>query len=324
MEETENIDNIKNPAYAHIPVLWREIVEYVETSQFKGTGCFVDCTLGEGGHSELLLKRFENLRIIAFERDSSILEVAKKRLEPFKDRIEFVNDNFSEAFECLEERGQHVEYLLYDFGISSFHFDKSGRGFAFKEDEPLDMRLTPEQELDAWYVVNHYKEERLTEIFYRYGEENWAKRIALVICERRQKETIETTGDLATIVLAAIPNKMQVKNIHPATRVFQALRIEVNDELGSIEKALENSYKCLTPGGRMMAISFHSLEDRIVKNRFRKLSRGCTCENEPKHCQCRQTPLVRLITRKPIIPGEDEIELNKRARSSKLRVCDRV
>ncbi len=180
------------------------------------------------------------------------------------------------------------------------------------------------QDISASDIINTYRKEEMTEIFYKYGEERWSKRIAEVICERREQKRIETTGELADIVLQSIPKRFHVKNIHPATRIFQALRIVVNNELEAIEKGLNDGYDVLQPGGRMMAISFHSLEDRIVKNRFRRLSKGCVCDLEPKHCNCNNDPMVKILTKKPVMPMEDEIAVNKRARSSKLRVCEKL
>jgi len=319
-----NIEDLQSSGYVHIPVLWREILEYVETSGFAGKGCLVDNTLGEGGHTELLLKTFGDLKIIAFERDQEILSIAKQRLSAFEDRVTFINDNFSEASKYFEEEKFELNYFLYDFGISSYHIDKSSRGFVFKEDEPLDMRLDKKGRLDAHYIVNHYDERKLADVIFLYGEERWSRRIASVICTERKRQYINTTGELARLVLGAIPKKFHVKNIHPATRVFQALRIEVNNELRSIEKALNFAYKYLVTGGRIMAISFHSLEDRLVKNRFRRLSQGCTCEFDPKYCQCAQKSIVKILTGKPIVPGEDEIRSNNRSRSAKLRVCEKL
>ena len=224
----------------------------------------------------------------------------------------------------LERMDLKVEYILYDFGISSFHYDKSGRGFAFKTDEPLDMRLDEHAEVDASYIVNNYSERELEEIIKVYGEENWARKIAKTICEVRKDNPLRTTGELAELVLKTIPRRFHVKNIHPATRVFQALRIVVNNELDSIHKSLDSAYKFLAPGGRIMAISFHSLEDRIVKNTFRRLARGCTCNREPVDCVCDSDPYIRILTKKPVVPGEEEVSHNSRSRSAKLRVCERL
>ena len=213
---------------------------------------------------------------------------------------------------------------MYDFGISSYHFEKSGRGFAFTQDEPLDMRLNQNADLNAHYIVNKYPENKLNEIFWKYGEERWAKRIAKIICERRKEKAIETSAELADIVKSAIPAKFRVKNIHPATRVFQAIRIEVNDELTAIRNSLKDAHEFLAVGGVIIAISFHSLEDRIVKDQFRRLAKGCVCELPPQHCTCNGEPFVSLLTKKPLTPSNDELAENKRSRSAKLRACVKV
>lgn len=215
-------------------------------------------------------------------------------------------------------------HMLFDFGISSFHYEKSGRGFAYSQDERLDMRLDESAAHDAADVINTYREKELADIFYRYGEERWSRRIAAVVCREREKNPIETTGALAELVLRAIPRRFHVRNIHPATRVFQALRIEVNDELGAIGSAMRDAWKFLVPGGRLMAISFHSLEDRIVKDRFRRLARGCVCDNEIKYCTCEERPFIKILTKKPVMAAMDEVEDNSRSRSAKLRVCERI
>ena len=308
----------------HKPVMWREVLQLAGEARGAGDNIFADCTLGEGGHSELLLQIYGDLKIIAFERDPEILEIAKRRLKDYAERIEFINDNFANIADSLKMRAEKLSGFLYDFGISSYHFDKSGRGFAFSQDEPLDMRLGCNTDIDARYVVNKYPAEKLSRIFWEYGEERWAKRIAKIICERREKKFIETTAELAEIVRSSIPVKFRVKNIHPATRVFQAVRIEVNDELNSIRKSLKDAYSFLASGGIIAAISFHSLEDRIVKDLFRRLAKGCTCELPPQHCMCSGKPFVELLTRKPLTPSEDELAENRRSRSAKLRACKKI
>ncbi len=289
----------------------------VEGSLKKGAGHFADCTLGEGGHSEILLKLFPEIKITGFERDAAILERAKERLAQFGDRVKFVNSNFSDI-DGEFGPGNRPDYILYDFGISSWHFEESGRGFAFAHDEPLDMSLDGSG-INASDVVNTYPEKELGRIFRVYGEEKWAARIALVICERRLQAAIETTGQLASIVMAAIPKKFHVRNIHPATRVFQALRIEVNGELEAIEKGLVAGFGVLADGGVMMAISFHSLEDRIVKNFARRMKDGCLCGLEPQHCMCHNGAFAAVLTKKPVAPQDDEIAWNSRSRSAKMR-----
>ncbi len=313
----QDVSSLHNPAYVHKPILWREIVDITDGSLKKGNGLFADCTLGEGGHSEILLKLFPEIKITGFERDSAILERAGKRLAQFGDRVRFVNSNFSDIEDVF---GPHdrPDYMLYDFGISSWHFEESGRGFSFANDEPLSMSLDGTG-ADARDVVNSYPEKELNRIFRDYGEEKWAARIALVICERRVQAPVETTGQLASIVMAAIPKKFHVKNIHPATRVFQALRIEVNRELEAIEKGLAAGFDALAPGGVMMTIAFHSLEDRIAKNFFRRMNHGCLCGLEPQHCMCRNGSFAEILTKKPVTPADDEVAWNNRSRSAKLR-----
>jgi 16S rRNA (cytosine1402-N4)-methyltransferase len=301
----------------------REIVQFVETSACRGTGVLVDCTAGEGGHSELLLEMFKDIRIIAFDRDGGILEIARERLKRHAGRIDFINDNFSHISQHLGSMRNGINYFLYDFGISSYHLETSGRGFSFAKNERLDMRLDDGAE-SAYHIVNSGGEKTLAEIIFRYGEERWSRKIASAIIRSRRGKPVETTGELAEIVLRAIPKKFHVKNIHPATRVFQALRIAANDELSAIERSLGDAQGLLATGGRIMAISFHSLEDRIVKEKFRRLGRGCTCEADPRTCRCVNKPYVKILTKKPLRPEVDEIENNNRARSARLRVCEKL
>lgn len=319
MRHNQKIDEYFNPGFVHKPILWREIADFIKGSLKKGEGHLADCTLGEGGHSELFMKMFPGLTVTGFERDSEILEKAKERLACFGDRISFVNGNFSgiaEHFEGIRK----PDYILYDFGISSYHFDKSGRGFTFSADEPLDMSLDGKG-LTAWHVINRYPQKELERVFKEYGEENWAVHIARIIVERRAKEPVETTAQLANIVLAAIPKHFHVKNIHPATRIFQGVRIEVNSELQSIEAGLSEGFRILENGGVMMAISFHSLEDRMVKNFFRRMKDGCLCGREPQHCMCGNRPFMTVLTKKPVEADEDEVAWNNRSRSAKLRAA---
>ena len=317
MGHNHAVDEFFNETYVHKPVLWREIVDIINSSLKKGSGHLIDCTLGEGGHSEIFLKLFPDIRITAFERDSEILARARERLSAFSDRITFINSNFSRIADLLNPDNP-PDYILYDFGISSYHFDRSGRGFTFAGEEPLDMSLGG-TDLNAYDVINRYPEKELARIFRDYGEEKWAAWIAKILVERRAAKPVETAAELASIVLAAIPKKFHVKNIHPATRVFQGVRIEVNRELESIVSGLEGGFGFLENDGVMMAISFHSLEDRIVKNFFRRMKDGCLCGNEPQRCMCANKPFARLLTKKPLEPGEDELAWNNRSRSAKLR-----
>ena len=308
-------------SYAHTPVLWNELREYLAEAVSAGDGIVVDCTLGEGGHSKLMLETFPDIRIIAFERDGDILEIARERLSAFGSRFEAINDNFSSVSKHLGNVKDRIAGFLYDFGISSYHFDKSGRGFSYQGDEPLDMRLDGSG-TSARDLVNRCTEMELTEIIRNYGEERWAKRIARYICRARERKPLETTLELAQLVLRAIPARFHVKNIHPATRVFQALRIAVNDELAAIEKSLGDAVELAAPRGRICAISFHSLEDRIVKNAFRRAARGCACTDD--QCRCQNDPKVKILTKKPVAPGDAEMASNRRARSAKLRVAEKI
>jgi len=322
MGHNHAVDEFFNETYVHKPVLWREIVDIINSSLKKGSGHLIDCTLGEGGHSEIFLKLFPDIRITAFERDSEILARARERLSAFSDRITFINSNFSRIADLLNPDNP-PDYILYDFGISSYHFDRSGRGFTFAGEEPLDMSLGG-TDLNAYDVINRYPEKELARIFRDYGEEKWAAWIAKILVERRAAKPVETAAELASIVLAAIPKKFHVKNIHPATRVFQAVRIEVNQELLSIEEGLRGGFEMLNDGGIMMAISFHSLEDRIAKIFFRRMKDGCLCGNEPNRCNCMNKPFAELLTRKPLTAMDDELKWNNRSRSAKLRAIRKL
>lgn len=317
-----NIDS--REGFVHTPVMWREVLDFFKRAAVTGDKIFIDGTLGEGGHSELILSTFSDVRVLGFDRDPVIIEIARKRLEAFGSRIEFFNDNFVNISGYTDNYKGRISGILYDFGISSFHFDKSGRGFSLSKDEPLDMRLDSHGEKSAAYIINNYNENDLSSIFRDFGEERWSKRIARAVVEARRKKRICTTLELAEVVRRAIPSGKRVRNIHPATRVFQALRIAVNDELRAINEAFGSSYNYLAPGGVLMAISFHSLEDRIVKNSFRRLARGCTCDSEAAQCRCENEPFVKILTKKPLIPADDEISLNRRSRSAKMRVCERL
>ena len=308
--------------YSHTPVMWNEVRGFMEASLGSGESIAVDCTCGEGGHSVLLLETFPGLRVIAFERDEEILAIARERLSRFGDRVEFINDNFSSFGSRLEGRGERIMGVLYDFGISSFHLDKSGRGFSLRDEQPLDMRLDMSCGKSARDIVNKSTEIQLTEIIKEYGEERWARRIARYICRSREKAPIETTRELAILVLKAIPSRYHVKNIHPATRVFQALRIAVNDELSAIDDSLRDAVRIIASGGRLCALSFHSLEDRIVKTVFRRAARGCLCREE--RCLCEGGPVMKILTKKPLEPGEAELVNNRRARSAKLRAAEKI
>ena len=288
----------------HKPVLYREIINYIKEIYAEGD-IIVDSTCGEGGHSELFLREFPG-RVVSFERDAEILSRAKNRLSVFEGRIDFINDNFSVTEELSPYKGK-IAAILYDFGISSYHFDASARGFSIK-DKNLDMRLDPSCKRSAEDIINYAPESELADIFFHYGEERHSRRIARYIAEARKKSRIATAEELSSIVMRALKPK-GYSQIHPATRIFQALRIAVNSELDHIEKALSGSWEYLRPGGIILAMSFHSLEDRIAKNIFRKLS---------------SDGIVEIITKKPVIPQDDEIKINPRSRSAKIRVCKKI
>ena len=265
----------------------------------------VDCTLGEGGHTSLFLERYPRLKIIGLDRDSRIMEKARTRMAPYGDRFEAKNIWFDQFWKNYE--GPGVDYILFDLGISVFHYEESGRGFSFKREEKLDMRLNTEADLDACDVVNDYDETSLANLIYNYGEERYSRRIAAAICRARQTKRIEYTNELADIIWDAVPNEYRHRRIHPATKTFQALRIEVNGELDRIEPALEGALKALKPGGRIAVITFHSLEDRPVKWFFKNR------EN-----------VLEILTKKPVEPTEEECEMNPPSRSAKLRVVEKL
>jgi 16S rRNA (cytosine1402-N4)-methyltransferase len=306
----------------HFPVLWREILGFAEGRAGRPGALLADCTLGEGGHSSILLKEFPGLKIAGIDRDPEIMERAAARLSGYGERINFVNTNFAGLGDRLAEYGE-FDMFLFDFGISSFHYESSGRGFAFSKDEPLDMRLDGTG-ISAFDIVNGYRERDLADVIYKYGEERWGGKIAAAVRRAREIKPVETTAELADIVLSAIPAKFRVKNIHPATRVFQALRIEANGELEAISDGLNAAWGLLKKGGLIMAISFHSLEDRIVKRFFKALADGCSCGMPPKKCACARVPEVKILTGKPVLPADDETALNSRSRSAKLRVCEKI
>ena len=265
----------------------------------------VDCTLGEGGHSNLLLKQYPNLRVIGLDRDCRIMEKAKNRLAPYGERFQARNIWFDEFWKNYD--GPAVDYVLFDLGISVFHYEESGRGFSFKRQEKLDMRLDVNGDLDAAQVVNTYDEKSLADLIYNYGEERYSRRIAAAICSYRQNKQIEYTNELADIIWNAVPNEYRHRRIHPATKTFQALRIEINGELDRIEPALEGAVRALKPGGRIAVITFHSLEDRPVKWFFKNH------EN-----------ILEILTKKPIEPEPEECEANPPSRSAKLRVVEKL
>lgn len=309
--------------FSHVSVLLRECIEAL---QIKPNGIYVDCTTGGGGHSLEIAKRLtDGGRLIAIDRDEDALRAAGKRLADFADRVTFVHSNYAMLQSVLADLGvPGVDGVLADLGVSSYQLDTAERGFSYMQDAPLDMRMDREQPLRAYDVVNTYSEEELRRILYDFGEEKFARNIAANIVKKRSERPIETTLELAELVKASMPKTAREGGHHPAKRTFQAIRIEVNSELSSIPPALDAAVHALNPGGRIAVITFHSLEDRLVKQKFAALSSGCTCPREFPVCVCGKKPVVRVITKKPVTAGEDELEVNPRSRSAKLRVAEKI
>lgn len=308
--------------FHHVSVLLQECIDGLH---IKPDGIYVDGTLGGAGHSSQIAARLTTGRLIGIDRDPIALEAAGKRLEPYRDRVTLVHSNFCEMAQVLQDLGiDGVDGILMDLGVSSPQLDDGERGFSYMVDAPLDMRMNGEDALSAQTVVNTWSQEELKRILYTYGEERYAPQIAAAICRRREERPIETTLELVDIIRGAMPPAALREKQHPAKRSFQAIRIAVNDELGSVEKAMEVAIPLLNPGGRLAVITFHSLEDRIVKTAMAEAAKGCTCPPNFPVCVCGKKPKVKLISRKPIVSGAQELEENPRARSAKLRVCEKL
>ena len=308
--------------FHHVSVLLQECIDGLN---IKPDGIYVDGTLGGAGHSSQIAARLTTGRLIGIDRDPVALAAAGKRLEPYADRVTLVHSNFCEMDKVLEGLGiEGVDGILMDLGVSSPQLDDGERGFSYMVDAPLDMRMNGEDALSAQTVVNTWSQEELKRILYTYGEERYAPQIAAAICRRREQKPIETTLELVDIIRSAMPPAALREKQHPAKRSFQAIRIAVNDELGSVEKAMEVAIPLLNPGGRLAIITFHSLEDRIVKTAMADAAKGCTCPPNFPVCVCGKKPKVKLISRKPIVSGAEELEANPRARSAKLRVCEKL
>ena len=308
--------------FHHVSVLLEECIDALN---IKPDGIYVDGTLGGAGHSSRIAAKLTTGRLIGIDRDPVALKAAGERLAPFGDRVTLVHSNFADMDSALKDLGiSGVDGILLDLGVSSPQLDDGQRGFSYMADAPLDMRMNSEDTLDAKQIVNQWSYEELKRILYDYGEERYAPRIASAICKRREEKPIETTLELVDIIRSAMPAAALREKQHPAKRSFQAIRIAVNDELGSVERVMERAVPCLNPGGRLAVITFHSLEDRIVKNAMAKAAKGCTCPPEFPVCVCGKKPQVKLVTRKPIISGDEELERNPRARSAKLRVCEKL
>ena len=308
--------------FYHVSVLLEECIENLN---IRPDGIYVDGTLGGAGHSSQIAARLTTGRLIGIDRDNVALAAAGERLKPFGDRVTLVHNNFCEIRQVLQELGiPGVDGILLDLGVSSPQLDDAGRGFSYMADAPLDMRMNNEDSLTAHTVVNTWSYEELRRILFDYGEERYAPKIAAAICNRRESKPIETTLELVDVIRSAMPAAALREKQHPAKRSFQAIRIAVNDELGAVEKVMQDAVDCLNPGGRLAIITFHSLEDRIVKNGMADAAKGCTCPPNFPVCVCGKQPRVKLISRKPIVSGDEELERNPRARSAKLRVCEKL
>ena len=316
------VDNGKTMEFSHISVLFEESIKALGV---KENAVYADGTLGGGGHSEGILRQNSSCRLIGIDRDSDAIAAASERLKPFGGRFTAVKANFCEIKGILDELGiDGLDGAILDLGVSSYQLDNAERGFSYMKDAPLDMRMDRQAELSAYDVINSYPAERLARVFFEYGEEKWSKRIAEFIEERRRTAPIKTTGELVDIIKAAIPKKARLEGGHPAKRVFQAVRIEVNGELRILEQAVRDFVSCLKPGGRLAVITFHSLEDRIVKKTFAELAKGCICPKDFPVCVCGRKPAVRIISRKPVLPSEREEKENPRSKSAKLRIVEKL
>ena len=308
--------------FHHVSVLLEECIDGLN---IKPDGIYVDGTLGGAGHSSQIAKRLTTGRLIGIDRDPVALKAAGERLAPYADRVTLVHSNFCEIVQVLEDLNiAGVDGILLDLGVSSPQLDDGSRGFSYMADAPLDMRMNSEDTLSAYDVVNSWSFDELKRILFDYGEERYAPKIASAICKKREERPIETTLELVDVIRGAMPAQALREKQHPAKRSFQAIRIAVNDELGSVEKVMKDAIPCLNPGGRLAVITFHSLEDRIVKTAMASAAKGCTCPPSFPVCVCGKKPQVQVITRKPIVSTDEELERNPRARSAKLRVCEKA
>ncbi|HOP72473.1 MAG TPA: 16S rRNA (cytosine(1402)-N(4))-methyltransferase RsmH [Thermoclostridium caenicola] len=311
--------------FEHKPVMLDECIDYLN---IRANGVYVDATLGGAGHSSAILKRLgpEGL-LIGIDQDQDAIRAAGQKLENVQTQGRYVlyHTNFEKIREVIGmQKLKAVDGVLMDLGVSSYQLDEGERGFSYQQDAPLDMRMNKSEEMDAAWVVNNLSREELTRIIREYGEEKWASRIAEFIVKSRETQKITTTGQLVDIIKAAIPAAARREGPHPAKRTFQAIRIAVNRELEVLEKTLGEIIDFLNPGGRLAVITFHSLEDRIVKQIFKDKAQGCICPGDFPKCVCGRTPQIRILTRKPVTPSEDELERNPRARSAKLRVAEKL
>jgi len=308
--------------FHHVSVLLEECIDGLN---IKPDGIYVDGTLGGAGHSSRIAAKLTTGKLIGIDRDMTALRAARARLAPYGDRVCLVHSNFCEIQQVLKDLDiPGVDGILLDLGVSSPQLDDASRGFSYMSDAPLDMRMNNEDSLSAYDVVNTWEQSELKRILYDYGEERYAPQIAAAICRRRAEKPIETTLELVDVIRSAMPPAALREKQHPAKRSFQAIRIAVNDELGAVEQVMRDAVPCLNPGGRLAVITFHSLEDRIVKNGMAEAAKGCTCPPNFPVCVCGKKPKVKLISRKPIVSGQKELDENPRARSAKLRVCEKL
>lgn len=308
--------------FHHVSVLLEECLDALD---IKPDGIYVDGTLGGAGHSSQIAARLTTGRLIGIDRDPVALKAAGERLKPYKEHVSLVHSNFCEIAQVLQQLNiSGVDGILLDLGVSSPQLDDAQRGFSYMADAPLDMRMNGQDALSAKDVVNTWSQEELRRILYTYGEERYAPQIAAAICRRREEKPIETTLELVDVIRSAMPAAALREKQHPAKRSFQAIRIAVNDELGSVEKVMRDAIPLLKPGGRLAVITFHSLEDRIVKIAMADAAKGCTCPPSFPVCVCGKKPAVKLVSRKPITASQTELEQNPRSRSAKLRVCEKL
>lgn len=310
----------------HTPVLLKECLEWLSPvgEPFENDAYMIDSTLGEGGHSYNFLTEYNGLHITGLDADPHIQARARERLAPFGERMQFYNGWFNDFYANYPSDARRPDIILFDLGISVYHYEKSGRGFSFRYDEQLDMRLNENAGESAADLVNSMGEEQLANLIYLYAEEKFSRRIASAIVEARRNGRIVSSKALADIIYNAVPGKYRHGPIHPATRTFQALRIAVNSELKRLPEAIHDAFNVLAPGGKMGVITFHSLEDRIVKNYFRNLGKQCVCPPEQPVCICGGKPCAEVLTRKPLEPSAEEIEMNSPSRSAKLRVVRKL
>lgn len=307
--------------FHHVSVLLNEAVEGLN---IDSEGVYVDGTLGGGGHSREILKKLKGGRLIGFDRDYEAIDVCRERLKDFSDKLTLVNRNFNDIKNVLDDLGiDKINGAVLDLGVSSYQLDCAERGFSYNHDSFLDMRMDKTASLSAYDVVNGYSAEELTDIILKYGEDRWAKRIAEFIVKARETSPVKTTGELVSIIKKAVPKGAREDGPHPAKRTFQAIRIEVNGELSGLKQAADDFISCLKPGGRLCVITFHSLEDRIIKTAFAEAAKGCVCPPDIPVCICGKESQGKVITRKPISPDADELSDNPRARSAHLRIFEK-